>query len=77
MVQHYPLQEEAMADPIISTAQQDAFITDMIARMTSLARHLAAWATAAPHSLQGLSQHVGVQELSDEFFTVSDITIFM
>jgi hypothetical protein len=45
-----------MSNPTTSTVRQDAFIADMVERMTTLARHLTAWATAAPHSLQDLEQ---------------------
>jgi len=45
-----------MSDPTTSPARQEAFIADMTERMTTLARHLTAWVTSAPHSLQELEQ---------------------
>ena len=45
-----------MADPTTSTARQEAFATEMGQRMTTLVRHLSAWALAAPHTLQELEQ---------------------
>lgn len=40
-----------MADPTTLN-----FITDMVTRMTTLARHLTAWATTTPHTLQEVEQ---------------------
>ena len=45
-----------MSDLTTATARHEAFVTSMVQRMTTLAHHLAAWATSAPHSLQDLEQ---------------------